>query len=203
MEAIQAGNSAPIKQLLKYAALCSDGVVEFEGGEEKHIGDPTETSIVLAAHKNGMPKEQLNWSYPRLAVLPSIPSAKLMTTVNAIDGQNVVNARRVFDVLAGKCTSGDVEAGRKYIEELSRQAWRVLAVAYKNIDTVPDDPTPEELESDLHFMGPVGMIDPPRPEARDGGGVPQRRHQTGNDHRRSCGDRFRHRQGPGYFGRRG
>ena len=167
MEAIQAGNSAPIKQLLKYAALCSDGVVEFEGGEEKHIGDPTETSIVLAAYKNGMPKEQLNCSYPRLAVLPFDSERKLMTTVNAIDGQNVVIVKGAFDVLAGKCTSGDVEAGRKYIEELSRQALRVLAVAYKNIDTVPDDPYPEELKSDLHSMGLVGMIDPPRPEARD------------------------------------
>jgi len=167
MEAIQADNSAPIKKLLQYAALCSDGVVEFEDGEEKHIGDPTETSIIVAAYKNDMPKDQLNNSCPRLAVLPFDSERKLMSTVNAIDGQNVVIVKGAFDVLAGKCISGQVDLGRKYVEELSRQALRVLAVAYKTIDTVPDDPIPEELESDLHFMGLVGMIDPPRPEARD------------------------------------
>ncbi len=167
IEDISANNSAPVKKLLRYAALCSDGVVEFEDGEEKHIGDPTETSIIMAAYKNGMPKEELNRLYPRLAVLPFDSDRKLMSTVNVIDGQNVVIVKGAFDVLAGRCISGQVEAGRSYTEELSRQALRVLAVACKIIKTVPDTPTTEELENDLHFMGLVGMIDPPRPEARD------------------------------------
>ena len=50
---------------------------------------------------------------------------------------------------------------------MGEQALRVLAVAYKEIDEVPPDPTPDLLEHDLHFMGLVGMIDPPRPEARE------------------------------------
>lgn len=167
IEDISANNSAPVKKLLRYAALCSDGAVEFEDGEEKHIGDPTETSIIMAAYKNGMPKEELNRLYPRLAVLPFDSDRKLMSTVNLIDGQNVVIVKGAFDVLAGRCISGQVEAGRSYTEELSRQALRVLAVACKIIKTVPDTPTTEELENNLHFMGLVGMIDPPRPEARD------------------------------------
>ena len=50
---------------------------------------------------------------------------------------------------------------------MSSNALRVLAVGYKEIDSVPENPTIEELESNLTFMGLVGMIDPPRPEVRD------------------------------------
>lgn len=167
LEDINEGNSAPVRKLLQYAALCSDGVVEFEDGQERHIGDPTETSIVLAAYKNGMTKGELNRMYPRLAELPFDSERKLMTTVNAMEGKNIVIVKGAFDVLAGKCSAGNVEAGRQYTEELSRQALRVLAVAFKEIDVVPEIPGSAELENNLTFMGLVGMIDPPRPEAGD------------------------------------
>ena len=58
------------KTLLRLGTLCCDGAVVFDGDKEQHIGDPTETAIVLAAHKNGMPKESLAKQYPRLAELP-------------------------------------------------------------------------------------------------------------------------------------
>jgi Ca2+-transporting ATPase len=167
LEDINTNNSEPIKKLLMYAALCSDGVVQFEDGEERHIGDPTETSIVLAAHRNGMPKEELNRQYPRLAELPFDSDRKLMSTVNLIEGRHVVIVKGAFDVLAGKCTSGQIEAGRHHSEAMSSQALRVLAVAFKEIATVPPNPSSQELENDLVFMGVMGMIDPPRPEARD------------------------------------
>ncbi|MGI6435517.1 MAG: calcium-translocating P-type ATPase, PMCA-type [Syntrophomonadaceae bacterium] len=165
LEDINEENSPPVRKLLQYAALCSDGVVEFEDGQERHIGDPTETSIVLAAYKNGMPKDELNRMYPRLAELPFDSERKLMTTVNAMEGKNIVIVKGAFDVLAGRCNAGNVEAGRQYTEEMSRQALRVLAVACKEIAVVPETPSSAELENDLTFMGLVGMIDPPRPEA--------------------------------------
>jgi Ca2+-transporting ATPase len=167
LEDISDQNSDAIKKLLQYATLCSDGAIQFEDGQVCHIGDPTETSIVLAAHKNGMPQEELNRLYPRLAELPFDSDRKLMSTVNSIDGKNVVIVKGAFDVLADRCVDGDLEAGRQYTDELSRQALRILAVAYKEIDEVPSHPTSEELENGLTFMGLVGMIDPPRPEARD------------------------------------
>ncbi|KUG02795.1 cation-transporting atpase, e1-e2 family [hydrocarbon metagenome] len=167
LEDINEENSPPIRKLLQYAALCSDGVVEFEDGQERHIGDPTETSIVLAAYRNGMPGDELNRNYPRLAELPFDSDRKLMSTVNTIDGKNIVIVKGAFDVLADKCSFGNIESGRQYTEELSQQALRVLAVAYKEIDVVPDTPTTEELENGLTLMGLLAMIDPPRPEARD------------------------------------
>ncbi|MBE6593448.1 MAG: cation-translocating P-type ATPase [Ruminococcaceae bacterium] len=166
-EAISLNNSEQIKELLKYAALCCDGSVIFNGDEEKHIGDPTETAIVLAAHKNGMPKDDINASCPRLAEIPFDSDRKLMTTVNNIDGKLVVIVKGAFDMMAPRCISGNIERAKQMTEQMSSDALRVLAVAYKIIDTVPENPTSETLEADLTFMGLVGMIDPPRPEAKD------------------------------------
>ncbi len=166
-EDISPENSEAVRHLLCYGTLCCDGSVTFaEDGKEQHIGDPTETSIVLAAHKNGMPKDDLNEKYPRVAGIPFDSDRKLMTTVNVIDGKNVVIVKGAFDMLAVRCVSGDLATAKRVTEEMSENALRVLAVAYKVIDTVPEDPTSEELENGLIFMGLVGMIDPPRPECK-------------------------------------
>jgi len=166
-ENISNNNTEGIKKLLMYGTLCCDGSVVFHGTEEQHIGDPTETAIVLAAHKNGMPKDDLNKKYPRLAEIPFDSDRKLMTTVNKIDGKNIVIVKGAFDMMAPRCVAGDLETARKVTDAMSENALRVLAVAYKEIDTIPQNPTSEELENGLTFMGLVGMIDPPRPEAKE------------------------------------
>lgn len=166
-ENISSNNTEEVKKLLMYATLCCDGSVVFNGNEEQHIGDPTETAIVLAAHKNGMEKQELNRKYPRLAEIPFDSDRKLMSTVNRIDGKNIVIVKGAFDVMAPRCVSGDINAAKNVTEAMSENALRVLAVAYKEIESLTETPTPEELENGLTFMGLVGMIDPPRPEARE------------------------------------
>ncbi len=166
-EIISNQNTENIRKLLLYGTLCCDGSVTFNGNEEIHIGDPTETAIVLAAHKNGMPKEELNKRYPRLAEIPFDSNRKRMTTVNRIDGKNIVIVKGAFDVMEPLCMKGDREMARSITESMSEKALRVLAIAYKEIDTVPENPTADELENGLTFMGLVGMIDPPRPEAKE------------------------------------
>lgn len=165
-EDISTENSSQIKELLRLGTLCSDGSVIFHGTEEQHIGDPTETAIVLAAHKNGMPKEMLNKQSPRLAEIPFDSDRKLMTTVNRINGKNIAIVKGAFDIMASRCIAGDMDTARKMNDTMSNEALRVLAIAYKEIPSVPEDPTPEELETELIFAGLVGMIDPPRPEAK-------------------------------------
>ena len=165
-EDISTQNSAEIKMLLTYGTLCCDGSVVFHGREEQHIGDPTETAIVLAAHRNGMPKDMLNNAYPRLSEIPFDSDRKLMTTVNKIGGKNIVIVKGAFDVMASRCVAGDLEKAAKVNEDMSKNALRVLAIGYKEIDEVPNEPTSEKLENGLTFMGLVGMIDPPRPEAK-------------------------------------
>ena len=165
-ENIGNSNTEHIKKLLMYGTLCCDGSVVFHGTEEKHIGDPTETAIVLAAHKNGMPKEDLGKTYPRLGEIPFDSDRKLMTTINKIDGKNIVIVKGAFDIMADRCISGDLKTAKIVTDQMSENALRVLAVGYKEIDVVPEVLTSEELENGLTFMGLVGMIDPPRPEAK-------------------------------------
>lgn len=152
--------------MLDYGALCSDGNVVEENGSFKHIGDPTETAIVLAARKAGRTKEELNKIAPRVFELPFDSDRKLMTTVNKIDGKLVVIVKGAFDVIAEKTVAGDVEKAKIACESMSENALRVLGIAYKEIDALSDEPSFEELESGLTFLGLVGMIDPPRPECK-------------------------------------
>ena len=166
-EEISSSNSESIKKLLSFASLCCDGSVIFnQDGSQQHIGDPTETSIIAAAHKNGIEIDELNKSCPRLAELPFDSDRKLMSTINRIDGKNIVIVKGAFDVMSSRCISGNLEKAKEITEQMSSDALRVLAVGYKEISQAPDSPTAQELENGLAFMGLVGMIDPPRPEAR-------------------------------------
>ena len=154
-----------VRKLLDYGALCCDGSVVIEGGKETHIGDPTETAIVLAATKAGDDKVKLNTAYPRVAEVPFDSDRKLMTTVHEMDGKYVAIVKGAFDVMAKLCVAGDLEKARVANDEMSREALRVLAVGYRVLDKLPEEATPETLEDKLTFIGLVGMIDPPRPEA--------------------------------------
>ena len=168
LEGISSENSPAARKLLQYGTLCCDGSVTFGAdGSEQHIGDPTETAILVAAHKNGMEQDALGKEYPRLAELPFDSDRKLMTTVNRIDGELIAIVKGAFDMMATRCVQGDLEAAREKNDEMSRQALRVLAVGYRKLDQLPQELTSEELENGLTLLGLVGMIDPPRPEAKE------------------------------------
>ncbi len=165
-EDISENNSESVRKLLKFASLCCDGAVECDGENVKHIGDPTETSIVYAAHINGIEKEELNQKYARVAEIPFDSDRKLMTVVNEIDGKLVVTVKGAFDVLATRCISGDIAKAKEITQNMSEQALRVIAVAQKTVDKVPKGALCEDLECGLTLLGLVGMIDPPREEAK-------------------------------------
>ncbi len=165
-EDIHENNSDAVKKLLWFGTLCCDGSVVMEGETVQHIGDPTETAIVYAAYKNGMPKEALNQECPRLAEIPFDSDRKLMCTVNRINGRLIVIVKGAFDMMMQRCVSGDLEKAKEMTEAMSENALRVLAVGFKEIQEIPAELTSENMESGLTFMGLVGMIDPPRPEAK-------------------------------------
>ncbi len=91
-------NAPEVRKLLACGTLCSDGSVVVRDGREELIGDPTETSIVSAARKDGMPKEDLNRTAPRVAELPFDSDRKLMTTIHQVDGKLVAITKGAFDV---------------------------------------------------------------------------------------------------------
>lgn len=165
-EDISKNNSESVKELLKYATLCCDGTVTITENEEKHIGDPTETSIIKGAMINGMDKDELNKIHERVASIPFDSNRKLMTSVNKVDNKYIVIVKGAFESLMDKCIKGDLELAKKYTETMSSKALRVISVAYKYIDKLGDI-TEENLENNLIFLGLVGMIDPEREEVKD------------------------------------
>ena len=166
-EEITNNNTDAIKNLLKLGTLCCDGSVTFGAdGKETHIGDPTETAIVVGAYKNGMTKDALNEANPRLGGIPFDSDRKLMSTINVIDGKKIVIVKGAVDMMEKRCVSGNFAKAHEINRQMSENALRVLAVAYKEIDEIPAELTSENLENGLTFIGLVGMIDPPRPEAK-------------------------------------
>lgn len=154
------------KKLIMFGELCSNGNVNFNEGKEVHLGDPTETSIIVAGHKLGFDKTSLNNTYPRINELPFDSDRKLMSTINLIDGKNYLIVKGAFDVMASRCIKGNILKAKKINEEMSLDALRVLAVGYKELDSLPEN-IDISIENDLIFMGLIGMIDPPREEAKD------------------------------------
>ncbi|MCI8762087.1 MAG: calcium-translocating P-type ATPase, PMCA-type [Oscillospiraceae bacterium] len=166
------------REALTIGALCNDTVLSADG---KTAGDPTETAFVDAALLDGLDKNVLEREMPRAAELPFDSDRKLMSTVHPLPdhpGKWRVMVKGAPDVLLSRCThilagsaapltaalARDVEAANA---SMGSQALRVLACGYKDIETLPSgEPTSEELETGLTFVGLVGMIDPPRMEVK-------------------------------------
>ena len=144
-EIIDSGDAAA-RTLVRTAALCCDGAVTFEAdGTVTHIGDPTETAIVFAAHQFGDTKETLGAAFPRLAELPFDSDRKRMSVVVEHDGRKLAIVKGAFDGIAPLCTAGDTERARQVNDEMSRKALRVLAVAVREIDALPEVLAPETI----------------------------------------------------------
>ena len=163
------------REVLTIGALCNDTVLAPDG---KTAGDPTETAFVDAALLEGLDKNALERELPRVAELPFDSERKLMSTVHPLNGKYRVMVKGAPDVLLSRCTRALADGARPLDAALAREAaaanaamaeraLRVLACAYKDVDELPRELTSETLERDLTFAGLVGMIDPPRLEAKE------------------------------------
>ena len=153
-------------EILKMAALCTDVTVEQEDDDLVIKGNPTEVAIVRAVEENYHTKAELEEKYPRVNELPFDSERKMMTTVHQMGEKYISITKGAFDVLAPRFSSGDVEQAGIVNDRFGKRALRVIAVGYATYDEEPQDISSEALEKDLHLIGLIGMIDPPRPESK-------------------------------------
>ena len=161
-------------KLVYNCMLCNDSRM-LETGEL--AGDPTETALIDMAfnleYQEAIVRENL-----RVEEVPFDSERKLMTTVNENNGRYRVYTKGGVDELLARCNSylfkGEIRTNledysrwiRENNENMAKDALRVLAFAYKDIDHMPSKEEMETIESGLTFIGMVGMIDPPREEAK-------------------------------------
>ena len=169
---------APITdELLKMSVLANDAVLGTDG---QSIGDPTETALIDAGVKHSIDKNALDAELPRVAEIPFDSERKLMSTVHqSNDKDYLVAVKGGLDELLANCTrindgttirpltEKDIENIHKANVEMASQALRVLAVGYKTVSELPAAFVPATLENEFIFLGMVGMIDPPREEAKE------------------------------------
>lgn len=167
------------KKLLTIAVLCTDAQIRTpENGAHETTGDPTETSLLDIGIIFGFDKNELEKSNPRVAEIPFDSERKRMSTVNKKpDGSVYVNVKGGLDEVLDVCTQilingekrtltrKDIEQIKTANEKMADSALRVLAMAYKHLPQAPENTKINELESELVFVGMVGMIDSARPEA--------------------------------------
>jgi Ca2+-transporting ATPase len=169
-------------------ALCNDAVVNNNNGEWELVGDPTEGALTVLAMKGGIDPADIRASRPRVADIPFDSAYKFMATFHQMvtdEGRDVVRlyVKGAPDVLLNFATrvidktGAAADISSHYSEllahnsRLAAEGLRVLAVAQRDFDLESwqelSDEDPMSLVQDLTFLALVGIIDPPRPEARD------------------------------------
>jgi len=189
-------NRADVKEVLKIGAICNNAEIRrnhqgikgkmkklkdrfsSESKRWKVLGDPTEGALLLAAQKAGLKKEELKSNFSRFWEVPFDSNRKRMSVIGQQEGENTLYLKGAPDVVLDRCShylmNGEVKRlNRKMIKRLKRQnenlasqALRVLAVATRKLPKNFNRNRLERYENRLVFVGLVGMIDPPRPEAQ-------------------------------------
>ena len=161
-------------KLVYNCMLCNDSRI-LENSEI--TGDPTETALIDMALKQDY-EQSIYRENKRVEEIPFDSERKLMTTVNENNGKYTIYTKGGVDELLKICNSylfkGEVKTNideyanwiRENNEDMAKDALRVLAFAYKEIDHKPSKEEMKTIERGLTFIGMVGMIDPPREEAK-------------------------------------
>ena len=162
----------PAATLLLALALCNDVV---EGPDGAMFGDPTEVALWRAAAEAGIDKATLEPEVRRLLDLPFDSERKRMTTLHSGRGGLIAYTKGAPESVFACCRAMATETGEVPFdgaramgaaEAMAQDGLRVLAVACRRWDALPDERTPDLVERDLTLLGLVGLLDPPRAEAK-------------------------------------
>ncbi len=166
--------SNELNKVMEVCTLCNDTKI---GAEDQLTGDPTETALIDLGFKIGYNVKEI-LKLKRIKEIPFDSDRKLMTTVNKVGDKYVVYTKGGIDELLARCNSysvnGEIKKDLenyksvidKYNISMAKEALRVLAMAYKELDHEPTDDEMKTIENDLIYVGMVGMIDPPREEVK-------------------------------------
>jgi len=182
-----------LQATIRAGSLCNDADLEREEGGARScrmVGDPTEGALIVAAAKVGFWRNELEKVQPRVAEIPFDADRKRMTTIHALkkppqegaDPLSLTGSAYVAiikgapDLVLNCCTRIETIDGAVPLTEgkraeilaantrMASEALRVLAMAYRPLDAVPEEPSVAEIEKDCIFLGLQGMIDPARTE---------------------------------------
>jgi P-type Ca2+ transporter type 2C len=167
------GSKPPWDDLLRAMGLCSDA---YRDGTGSLAGDPTEVALTTAAEQAGLHKSVLDRDSPRVAEIPFDSDRKCMTTIHRHPEQGFLAITKgAVEVILARATqiataggSADLDADRILAlnDRLAANGLRVLAIAMRHWPALPEDITADMVERDLVLLGLVGLLDPPREEAR-------------------------------------
>ncbi len=178
-----------VGRFLRAMALATDAYLKKkDDGEFEVVGDTTEGALLVAAQKVGWTREELERELPRVAELPFSSERKAMTTIHAVKDDEIRKQfsdhpyllitkgapDKLLEWASGEhmpdgtvsMTAERRQIWQEEIDELAKKGLRVLGVAYRSFDQLPE-PINEQIERDLNLLGLIGILDPARPEARD------------------------------------
>ena len=165
---------AVLEKLVYVSMLCNDTKI---GTDKQLTGDPTETALINMGFKLDF-QPAIYEQMPRIKEIPFDSDRKLMTTVNRIGEKFVVCTKGGVDELLNRCTKyilkGEIKTDldnyknqiKENNEKMAKDALRVLAMGYKELNHEPTDEEMKDIENNLIYIGMVGMIDPPREEVK-------------------------------------
>lgn len=158
--------------LVKILALCNNAE-ENPNKKNTYFGDSVEIAFLKYLNKIGVPAKKLDEKYPRLTEVPFDSERKMMSTVNKIEGKNYILTKGSISSILEYCDKYEEQGKIKKLsthiknkitkqeKQMSKDALKVLALAYKKVTKSPEEIT-EKDENNLIFVGLVGLIDPPR-----------------------------------------
>ena len=153
----------PHIMLLNLALICSN--MNDSSHAERH-SNALELAIERASMKiTGVSKNDIDGIYPTIAELPFDSDRRLMTTVTIINSKPYSVTKGAPEVILERCDLADKEPVLKLIDDLAEDGLKVLAVALKPLCAIPANPTTEELENGLTFVGLMAFDNPPDPVA--------------------------------------
>jgi len=160
---------------IELATMCTDVEVSYEDGKAQITGDPTEVAIVNECYKLGKTKKSLYNQFERVNEIPFDSSRKLMTTIHKVGNKYRIITKGAPDVLIKRCSkyfsnnqissigSSIIKLIEQQNENMANQALRVIAVGYKDVDSLPNRIESNYIENDLIF---TGLIRNDRPTKR-------------------------------------